>query len=57
MQPCPELLSQLPQDLGEWPVEDALKYLLSRRLIDSQTYFECKRHKLSLVEYINAERH
>lgn len=42
MQPCADSLMELPDDIIDRPVEEAVKLLTASHAIDAQIYFECK---------------
>lgn len=55
MAECDEMLSQLPPDFDTWPVQEAVRFLLSSHTRDATAYFECKTKQEDEARWINKQ--
>lgn len=50
--PCPQALPELPHNLGELPIAEALQVLLETKLRSDTAYRECKNRHDALRKYV-----
>jgi len=55
MIPCGELLSELPDNFIELPVQEAVEILSVNHAVDAAYFFECSRKHRDLTRWIEKE--